>query len=68
MIPEEKESVRKEIDLRIAKTKKTIERLREQIKPIEVNDGSIGRVTRDGRDSAKEYVGGQSQVGRGVTD
>lgn len=46
MIPEEKQSVRKEIDLRIAKMKKTIERLHEQIKPIEVNDGSIGRVTR----------------------
>ncbi len=46
MIPEEKESIRKEIDLRIAKAKKTIERLHDQIKPIEVNDGSIGRVTR----------------------
>lgn len=46
MIPEEKESIRKEIDLRIAKAKKTIERLHDQIKPIEVNDGSVGRVTR----------------------
>lgn len=46
MIHEEKESVRKEINLRIAKTNKTIERLHDQIKPIEVNDGSIGRVTR----------------------
>ena len=46
MMHEEKQSIRKEIDLRVAKTKKTIERLRDQIKPIEVNDGSVGRITR----------------------
>lgn len=45
MKPEEKQSIQKEIDLRITKTKNTIERLREQIKPIAL-DGSIGRVTR----------------------
>ncbi|MCP4648470.1 MAG: TraR/DksA family transcriptional regulator [PVC group bacterium] len=45
MTPEEKQSIKNEIEQRIVKTKETIESLRKQIKPIPL-DGAIGRVTR----------------------
>ncbi|MCK4994261.1 MAG: TraR/DksA C4-type zinc finger protein [Candidatus Omnitrophica bacterium] len=45
MTPEERRSINNEIKGRITQTEKTIESLREKIKPIPL-DGTIGRVTR----------------------
>ena len=42
---EEKRSVRKEIEERIDQTQKSIERLREQSRPV-APDSAIGRITR----------------------
>ena len=45
MTPEERQSIKDEIEQRIHQTNKNIKSLREKIKPIPL-DGSIGRVTR----------------------
>ena len=45
MTPQEKQSIKDEIEKQLAQTSKNIESLREQIKPIPL-DGTIGRVTR----------------------
>jgi len=45
MKPYEKEAIQKEISQRIEQTRKTIESLKKQIKPIPL-DGTIGRITR----------------------
>ena len=45
MNKEERQSIKNEIEGRIAQTKKTIENLREKSKPVAL-DGTIGRVTR----------------------
>lgn len=45
MTPEERQSIKNEIEKQLTQTKKNIESLKEQIKPIPL-DGTIGRVTR----------------------
>lgn len=45
MIPQERQTIKQEIQKRIEQTNKTIEKLREQSRPVAL-DGTIGRVTR----------------------